>query len=194
MCHHAKFSQAQFSCFGSRLLAPASRTLSCLVSFPMTFASHPLVLEPSASISLHLSGDQRRLPGLSRSTSPSAPSLHARSGSTSIFRGLRGREGHSDFTHARRRSDFVPVRALLLFSDWSIGHEVGSRSPRDAILPTPNDGLTMVFTPNDGVTIVFCIHARLLPHGEWKTFRIILKKRRALFSIDSVKTTARCPR
>lgn len=108
-----------------------------LTFFSVTSILHITVVEPAVSLSLRFSGDQRRLPGLSRSTGSSAPSLHTRSGP-------RGKEDTTDFTHTRRRSGFVPVRALLLLSDWSVGHEVGSRSPQDA---TPHGGVSKPLHP-----------------------------------------------
>lgn len=151
-------------------------TLSCWTKF----TSHT-TCNRSVPLFLSFSGNQYRLPGLSRSTSPSAPSLHKRSGSTSIFYGPRGKEDNTDLTHLRRRSDSVPVRALLLLPDWSIGHEVGSRSPR-------------VSTPYGGVSI-FCIRARPLLHSKRRTSGIVrILDACTLFSLGSAMQNARCPR
>lgn len=97
------------------------------------FTWYTATANTSVPLFLRQSGDHHRLPGLYHSTSPS-PSPHKRSGSPSIFYGPRGKEGSSTSIHARRQSDLVTIRALLLLSDWSIGHEVGTRraglSPR----------------------------------------------------------------
>lgn len=82
-----------------------------------------------------VSGGQNQLPGLSPSTGPSPMSAHRRSArnSTGLERGGGGNT--AEFNHLRRRSGFVPVRALLLLPDWRIGHEVnpGGSSPNRLI-------------------------------------------------------------
>lgn len=95
---------------------------------------------PNVSFFSVVSGDQYRLPGLSRSTSPSPTSPHRRSASNSTLFGPGGDGNTAEFNHSRRRSGFVPVRALLLLSDWSIGHEVNLGSSRGPQVATTRGG------------------------------------------------------
>lgn len=65
-----------------------------------------------------------RLPELSRSTSP--PPRRSTSNTSAIF-GHDSNHNHAGYSHVRRRSDLVPVRALLILPDSSVGHEVTPR-------------------------------------------------------------------
>ncbi|CAM9142334.1 unnamed protein product, partial [Hapterophycus canaliculatus] len=66
------------------------------------------------------------LPEISRSASPTPLSPpHGGRVASNIF-GTGGNRNGDKFYHPRRRPGVTPVQALLLLSDWSIGHEVSA--------------------------------------------------------------------
>ncbi|CAM9534987.1 unnamed protein product, partial [Scytosiphon promiscuus] len=75
------------------------------------------------------------LPEISRSASPTPPSPHhGRNAANHIF-GAGGNMNRGESYRSRRRPGVLPVRALLLLPDWSIGHEVSAvtASPSDSV-------------------------------------------------------------